>query len=84
MIKDQRLEGVEIFKYIASVIFNEEFPWMIILQRDKNITLASYIKFMRKLSLSTWIIPRVLWDLIPYSRIYKKNPITWDEMLSKE
>ena len=71
-IEGQRLEEVENLKYLGAIISNEESKPEIlskiaqaaaplsrlnIICRDKNISLASKIKLMRTLNLSTFLYP---------------------------
>ena len=77
-IKDQRLEEVENFKYLGAVISNEgSKPEILsriaqttaalsrqkIIWRDKNISLASKVKLMRTLILSTFLYACESWTL---------------------
>ena len=52
------------------------FSRLKIIWMDKNISLASKVKLMRTLILST-----CLWELSLDSRNRKKDPSSWDEML---
>ena len=77
-IKGQRLEEVENFKYLGAIISNEgSKPEIIsriaqptaalsrlkIIWRDKNISLASKVKLMRTLILSTFLYACESWTL---------------------
>ena len=77
-IKDQRLESVESFEYLGSIISNEgSKPDILsritqstaihsklkIMWRDKNISLASKVKLMRTLILSTFLYACENWTL---------------------
>ena len=77
-IKGQRLEEVENFKYLGAVISNEgskpeilsRIAWttaavsrLKIIWRDKNISLASKVKLMRTLILSTFLYACESWTL---------------------
>ena len=77
-IKGQRLEAVENFKYLESIISNEGSKPKIlssipqttaalsrlrIIWRDKNISLASKVKLMRMLILSTFLYACVSYTL---------------------
>ena len=77
-IKGQRLEEVENFKYLGAIISNEgskpEILFRIaqttaalsrpkIIWKDKNISLASKVKLMRKLILSTFLYACESWTL---------------------
>ena len=77
-IKGQRLEEVENFKYLGAIISNEgskpEIPSRIaqttetlsrlkIMWRDKNISLASKVKLMWTLTLSTFLYACESWTL---------------------
>ena len=77
-IKSQRLEEVENFKYLGAIISNEESKPEIlsriaqttaalsrlkIIWRDKNISLASKVKLMRTLILSTFLYACESWTL---------------------
>ena len=89
-IKGQRLEAVKNFKYLGAIISNEGKPEILsrivqtttalsrlkIMWRDKNSSLASKIKLMHTLILSTF-----LWELDLDSRTREKYPSPWDEML---
>ena len=78
MIKCQRLEEVENFKYLGEIISNERSEPEIlsriaqatatlsrlkIICRDKNISLASKVKLMRMLILSTFLYASESWTL---------------------
>ena len=71
-IKDQRLEEVENFKYLGTIISNEGSKPEILsriaqttaaLWRDKNISLASKVKLMRTLILSIFLCASESWIL---------------------
>ena len=77
-IKGQRLEGVENFKYFEAIISNEgskpvilswiaqataAFSGLKIIWRDKNISLASKVKLLRALILSTFLYACEGWAL---------------------
>ena len=77
-IKGQTLEEVENFKYLGAIISNEgskpailsrkaqttaALPRLKIIWRDKNISLASKIKLMRTLILSTFLYVCKSWTL---------------------
>ena len=77
-IKDQRLEEVENFKYLEAIISNEgskpeilsrivqttaALSRLKIIWRDKNISLASKVKLMRTLILSTFLYACESWPL---------------------
>ena len=77
-IKGQRLEGVEIFKYLGAIISNEgskpeilsriaqataALSRLKIMWRDKNISLASKVKLMWTLILSTFLYACESWTL---------------------
>ena len=77
-IKGQRLEEVENFKYLGTIVSNEgskpEILFRIahttaalsrleIIWRDKNISLASKVKLMRTLILSTFLYASESWTL---------------------
>ena len=77
-IKGQRLEAVENFKYLGPIISNEgpkpeilsriaqtasALSRLKIIWRDKNISLASKIKLMRTLILSTFLYACENWTL---------------------
>ena len=77
-INGQRLEDVENFKYLVAIISNKgpkpEIPSRIaqttaalsrlkIIWRDKNISLASKVKLMRTLILSTFLYACESWTL---------------------
>ena len=77
-IKGQRLEEVENFKYLGAIISNEgSKPEILsriaqttavlsrlkIIWRDKNISLASKVKLMQMLSLSTFLYACESWTL---------------------
>ena len=77
-IKGQRLEEVENFKYLGAIISNEGseseiLSWIAqtavalsrlkIIWRDKNISLASKVKLMRTLILSTFLYACESWTL---------------------
>ena len=77
-IKGQRLEEVENFKYLGAIIFNEgskpeilsriaqttaAFSRLKIIWSDKNISLASKVKLMRTLILSTFLYAYENWTL---------------------
>ena len=77
-IKGQRLEEVENFKYLGAIISNEgskpeilsritqttaALSRLKIIWRDKNISLASKVKLMRTLILSTFLYACVSWTL---------------------
>ena len=93
-IKDQRLEEVENFKYLGAIISNEgskpeilsriaqktaTLSRLKIIWRDKNIALASKVKLMRTLILSTFLYACESLDLD--SRTREKDPSPCDEML---
>ena len=61
-IKGQRLEEVENFKNLGAIISNEGSRLKII-WRDKNISLASKVKLMRTLILSTFLYACESWTL---------------------
>ena len=78
MIKGQRLEEVENFKYLGAIISNEgsksdilsrtaqtteALSRLKIIWRDKNISLASKVKLMRTLTLSTFLYACESWTL---------------------
>ena len=92
-IKGQRLE-VENFKYLGAIISNEgskpeilsriaqttaTLSRLKIIRRDKNISLASKVKLMRTLILSTFLYACESWTLTAENR--EKDPSPWDEML---
>ena len=92
-IKDRRLERVENFKYLESIISNEgskpeilfriaqttaAYSRLKIIWRDKNISLASKVKLMQTLILSTFLYTWESWTL-PEELERKSSP--WDEML---
>ena len=77
-IKGQRLEDVENFKYLGAIISNEgskpeilsriaqtiaALSRLMIIWRDKNISLASRVKLMWTLFLSTFLYACVSWTL---------------------
>ena len=77
-IKDQRLKEVENFKYLGAIISNEgskpeilsriaqttaALSRLKIIWRDKNISLASKVKMMRTLILSTFLYACESWIL---------------------
>ena len=78
-IKGQTLEAVENFKYLRAIISNEgskfeilsriaqkrtaALPRLKIIWRDKNISLASKVKLMRTLILSTFLYACGSWNL---------------------
>ena len=77
-IKGQRLEEMENFKYLGAIISNEGskpeiLSWIAqttealsrlkIMWRDKNISLASKVKLMRTLTLSTFLYACESWTL---------------------
>ena len=77
-IKGQRLEEVENFKYLGAIISNEGskteiLSWIAqttaalsklkMIWRDKNISLASKVKLMRTLILSTFLYAYESWTL---------------------
>ena len=62
-IKGQRLEEVENFKYLRAIISNEGSKPEILSRRDKNISLASKVKLMRTLILSTFLNACESWTL---------------------
>ena len=77
-IKGQRLEEVENFKYLGAIISNEgskpeilsriaqtteTLSRLKIMWRDKNISLASKVKLMRALTLSTFLYACESWTL---------------------
>ena len=77
-IKGQRLEEVENFKYLGAIIFNEgskpetlsriaqttaALSRLKIIWRDKNISLASKVRLMRTLILSTFLYACESWTL---------------------
>ena len=77
-IKGQRLEEVENFKYLGAIISNEgskpeilsriaetieALSRLKIMLRDKNISLASKVKLMRTLTLSTFLYACESWTL---------------------
>ena len=77
-IKGQRLEEVENFKYLGAIISNEgskpeilsriaqttaALSRLKIIWRDKNISLASKVKLMRTLILSTFLYACESWIL---------------------
>ena len=73
-IKGQRLEEVENFKYLGAIISNEGSKPEILSRiaqttaalsrlKDKNISLASKVKLMRTLTLSTFIYACESWTL---------------------
>ena len=77
-IKGQRLEGVENFKYLGAIISNQgskpeilsriaqttaALSRLKIIWRDKNISLASKVKLMRTLILSTFLYACESWTL---------------------
>ena len=77
-IKGQRLEEVENFKYLGAIISNEgskpeilsriaqataALSRLKIIWRDKNISLASKVKLMRTLILSTFLYACESWTL---------------------
>ena len=77
-IKGQRLEEVENFKYLGAVIYNEgskpeilsrivqtteALSRLKIIWKDKNISLASKVKLMRTLILSTFLYACESWTL---------------------
>ena len=77
-IKGQRLEEVENFKYLGAIISNEgskpeilsriaqttaALSRLKIIWRDKNISLASKVKLMRTLILSTFLYACKSWTL---------------------
>ena len=77
-IKGQRLEEVEHFKYLGAIISNEgskpeilsriaqttaALSRLKIIWRDKNISLASKVKLMRTLILSTFLYACESWTL---------------------
>ena len=77
-IKGQRLEEVENFKYLGAIISNEgskpeilsriaqttaALSRLKIIWRDKNISLASKVKLMRTLILSTFLYSCESWTL---------------------
>ena len=77
-IKGHRLEEVENFKYLGAIISNEgskpeilskiaqtiaALSWLKIIWRDKNISLASKVKLMRTLILSTFLYACESWTL---------------------
>ena len=77
-IKGQRLEEVENFKYLGAIISNEgskpetlsriaqttaSLSRLKIIWRDKNISLASKVKLMRMLILSTFLYASESWTL---------------------
>ena len=74
-IKDQRLEEVENFKYLGAIISNEgskpeilsriaaALSRLKIIWRDKNISLASKVKLMWTLILSTFLYACESWTL---------------------
>ena len=79
-IKGQRLEEVENFKYLGAIISNEEskpemlsriaqtttaLPRLKNIWRDRNISLASKVKLMRMLILSTFLYICESWTLTP-------------------
>ena len=93
-INCQRLEAVENFKYLGAIISNKgskseilsriaqtttSFSRLKIIWRDKNISLASKVKLMRTLIVSTFLL--CLWELDLDSRTQEKDPSPWDEML---
>ena len=78
-IKGQRLEEVENFKYLGAIISNEgskpgnlsriaqttaALSRLKVIWRDKNISLASKVKMMRTLILSTFLYASESWTLI--------------------
>ena len=77
-IKGQRLEEAENFKYLGAIIFNEgskpeilsriaqttaALSRLKVIWRDKNISLASKVKLMRTLILSTFLYACESWTL---------------------
>ena len=77
-IKGQRLEEVENFKYLGAIISNEgskpgilstiakttgALSRLTIIRMDKNISLASKVKLMRTLILSTFLYACESWTL---------------------
>ena len=85
-IKSQRLEEVENFKYLGAIISNEgskpeslsriaqttaALSRLKIIWRDKNISLASKVKLMRTLILSTFLYACESWTL---TRNREKDP----------
>ena len=76
-IKGQRLEAVENFKYLGSIISIEgskceilsKIYKMKILWRDKNISLASKVKLMQTHILSTFLYVCGNWTLIAEPKI---------------
>ena len=85
-IKGQRLEEVENFKYLGSIVSNEGSKLEIlsriaqttaalsrlkIIWRDKNISLASKVKLMRTLILSTFLYACESWTLT--AELERKN-----------
>ena len=82
-IKGQRLEAVENCKYLGAIISNEGskseilsricqttpvLSRLMIIWRDKNISLASKVKLMRTLILSTFLYACESWTLTAHSR----------------
>ena len=82
-IKGQRLEEVENFKYLGAIISNEgskpeilsrisqttaSLSRLKIIWRDKNISLASKVKLMRTLILSTFLYACESWILTEIER----------------
>ena len=87
-INSQRLEAVVNFKYLGAILSNDgskpeilsriaqttaSLSRLKIIWRDKNISLASTVKLMRMLILSTW-------ELDLDCRTREKDPRPWDEM----
>ena len=91
-IKGQRLEEVKTFKYLGAIITKEgseteilsrtaqttaAFSRLKIIWRDKNISLASTVKLMRTLIVSTFLYACASWTLQQKSR-ERSKPLRWD------